>query len=131
MGMKELPPDWDWVTARSECSPRKFFEHLYLAAQTNVAKRNELSGAKAFGCAAQERLFSVFRDNPSGSLGSPVVRFRLEGDGKIVVEAQDVKAGFQGRLTLSDEGKCRLSVGSDELDVWQVLKRALEPLFFD
>jgi hypothetical protein len=33
-------------------------------------------------------------------------------------------------VTLNDEGECRLKVGDDELEEWQVLKRALETLFF-
>ena len=129
MDMKTLPGDWDWVSARHECSPRKFFERLDLLAQQNVKQRNAIGGA-AFGHVSHKSLFSVFGENRSGPLGSPAVRFVLDDKGTIRVEASGLDVGFEGELTLNNSGECRLKVGSEELSEWQVLKRALEPLLF-
>ena len=81
MDMKTLPGDWDWVSARHECSPRKFFERLDLLAQQNVKQRNAIGGA-AFGHVSHKSLFSVFGENRSGPLGSPAVRFVLDDKGR-------------------------------------------------
>jgi hypothetical protein len=58
-----------------------------------------------------------------------VVRFNLEGS-RIAVEGSGIDVQFSGTVTLNDAGECRLEVAGAELDEWQVLKRALEKLFF-
>lgn len=124
-----LPHNWDWVTARVECSERKFFERLYLGAQGNIKKRMELippTGArKSFKCESSDQMFSVFSEAADG----PTVRFRLEVE-RIHIESARGDINFNGTVTLDNQGRCRLRVGSEELDEWQVLKRALEKLLF-
>ena len=128
---QELPRNWDWVAARSECSERQFFERLYLGAVENVAKRTalltsaELSARTLFRHESHQGLFSVFTEASNG----PMVRFRLDGK-RIVVESDQGDVKFDGTITLDDRGRCRLRVGNEELDEWQVLKRALEQLLF-
>src|SRR5688500_4744648 len=39
--MTTVPPGFDWVEARHQCSAREQFMQLRLAAQANIAKRNE------------------------------------------------------------------------------------------
>jgi hypothetical protein len=48
----------------------------------------------------------------------------------IVMEESGIDVQFTGTVTLNNDCQCRLAVGNDELDEWQVLKRALEKLFF-
>jgi hypothetical protein len=67
-----------------------------------------------------------------GTFKSAGVRFyrideqiAVEGSGDPVSELK-----FEGTLTLTNEGKCKLRVGDQELDEWQVLRKALEKLFF-
>jgi hypothetical protein len=59
------------------------------------------------------------------------VRFKLQpADGRIRVEGDGVHVVFFAGLTLNDDGECRLVVDEQQLDLWQVLRRALEPLLF-
>jgi hypothetical protein len=136
MSEVELPSNFDWVKARVDCSPTAFFERLRLGAERNTKRRNDLrtdndkqDGMK-FSFTDDGHLFSVFCEGVPGR----VVKFRMEALSTIHVESQgmnaDQKFSFLGTLTLTDKAKCRLKVGDDELDEWQVLRRALEPLFF-
>jgi hypothetical protein len=129
------PSDFDWVTARHKCSAAVFFESLLQLAKANVdtvnaAKEKSSGRSDAYLQATVPGVFAVARGVPGA--GPPkVVRFRLERDDAIAVEPHGVPMeGFQGTLTLNNEGECRLKVGAEELDLWQVLRRALEPLFF-
>lgn len=49
---------------------------------------------------------------------------------QISLHMGDTVSDFSATVTLNDSGRCKFRVGADELDQWQVLKRALEPLFF-
>jgi hypothetical protein len=123
-----LPPTWDWVEARAACSARQFFERLYLGAQANLATRTRLLTADehgprmAFQHTATPQAFSVFTRLDTG----PVVRVRVDGP-QISIDGDDA---FAGTVTLDDQGRCRLRVGTEDLDEWQVLKRALEGFLF-
>ena len=55
--------------------------------------------------------------------------FRLDGE-LLHVNPTEGKA-FQATLTLTDAGECKFKVGDDELYAWQLLRRALEGLFFN
>lgn len=130
--MPALPPDFDWVTARHACSVAAFFERLYAGAQHNVETRKllrlELHDHGPIEFSSTHGVFSVLR--MLDVLKPPVVvRFKLEGP-RIVVEGSGIDVQFSGTVTLNDAGECRLEVGGSQLDEWQVLKRALEKLFF-
>lgn len=76
---------------------------------------------------SQPGIFTVLRRE---RFADPVgVRFALYGE-EIRIEGRGVDVGISATLTLNDLGECRLRVGDQELDRWQVLRRALEPLFF-
>lgn len=120
-----LPPDFDWVTARSSCSAVKVFELLHLEAKKNVETFNDATQLK-WEFAAQNEIFSIVRRESSGVVG---VRFMLI-DPEIEIEGQGVDVRLTATLTLNDAGECRLRVGKEELDRWQLLRRALEPLLF-
>ena len=128
----QRPSDWDWVTARRDCSIAKFFERLLAGAQRDVRTRKEMrlelfdQGPLEFNASAPG-IFSVFRGLAPGR--HVAVRFVLEGD-RIVVEGQGVSVNFEGRITLNNHGECRLKVADQDLDEWQVLRMALEPVFF-
>jgi hypothetical protein len=131
MSDADLPPAWDWVTARAQCSVRAFFERLALGAQQNVATRMALLAGQPLQPRAVVRsellgtVCSVFTESTKG----PVVRLYLDG-ARLVVRSDDGTIDFAGTVTLDDQGRCRLRVGAEALDEWQVLKRALEPVLF-
>ena len=132
MSANALPADFDWVTARHRCSVAVFFERLCIAAKRNVdtrkALREELHDRGTIDFTSGPGTYSVIRELDMTS--SPVtVRFTIEGP-RIVVEGTGINLHFVGTVTLNDGGQCRLDVGGAELDEWQVLKRALEKLFF-
>jgi hypothetical protein len=127
-----LPSDWDWVTARRECSIETFYERLLAGARKNVQTRKEMRiDLRDEGpidlSSSVPGIFSVIRSVSHGK--HVVVRFTLERD-RIVIEGSGVTVKFEGRVMLNDKGECRLSVDGQELDDWQVLRRALEPVFF-
>ena len=130
MERKLLPPDFDWVTARHRCSAAKFFERLYLGAQRNMETRNALVQERGerllFEITQDGIVFSVLRPIAGGIA---IVRFRLDGD-RISVEGQGVRVACEGTITLNHQAECRLKVGDQELDEWQVLRCGLETLFF-
>ena len=125
-------PYFDWVKARHDCTAVNFFNRLKLSAESNVNRRNEVAAERApldggvqFRFAPDATMFSVFIEGNAAT----GVRIRLQGQ-QIVVEGTNVNVNFSGNLMLTGDARCRLRVGNDELDEWQVLRRALEPLFF-
>lgn len=118
------PPDFDWVTARHQCSADTVFNHLRLLAKDNVETRNAQATDMA-GFTATNGSFSVW-----SKAGLPherhAVDFALDGK-TITVRGY---AEFRITLTLNNQGLCKCKVGTEELDPWQVLKKALEPILF-
>ena len=129
-----LPSDWDWVKARHACSIAMFFERLHAGASKNVQTRKALrlelhdQGSIDF-VTTGPGLFSVSRTMAPGG-PHLAVRFILDGQ-RIRIEGSGVDVNLEGTLTLTDNGECRLKVGGVDLDEWQVLRRALEQLFFE
>jgi hypothetical protein len=126
--MNDLPPDFDWVSARKKCSALEVFEQLRQDAKSNVEAFK--AGAERSACdfiTTQPDVFSVFRQEFRGLVG---VRFVLRNS-EIQIEGEGgIPVNMTATLTLNDKGECRLRVGNDELDRWQVLRRALEPVLF-
>ena len=127
------PADFDWVTARAKCSAFDMFVRLRELAQRDAERRNVFPEATA----STERFkfhdsedrvkfaFSVWDRSGKTRRGTD---FRLDGD---VIRIQPTAGdAFEATVTLTDEGHCKLLVGNEVLDLWQVLRRALEPLFF-
>lgn len=135
----ELPSNFDWVTHRAQCSAPDMFEQLRQLAQANVETVNQLKA----GPTPNASRFQFKEGDPSLRRGFTVwdssqhdrraVDFWLDGAHTIHVEPthQNRRGSFTATLTLNDHGRCRFLVDSHELDQWQLLRRALEWLFFD
>lgn len=126
-----LPPDFDWVTARHNCSIGIVFHALQVDAGRNIDQRNALSGQSG-------GLFQIglYKGNQA-DLWFTVLRgervlmtFRKVLPSSVVVELPDGTRLLEGSLTVNDSGECRLKVNGLELDRWQFLKRALEDVLF-
>ncbi|MGB8889071.1 MAG: hypothetical protein WCC87_20250 [Candidatus Korobacteraceae bacterium] len=120
---------FDWVSARNACSTRAVFDSLKLGATGDVKVINSLRGKPVFTLetAPSRDLFSVVSQE-----GSPqrTVSFSL-ADTEIAVKTSS-GASFRVTLALNDIGECKVKIkGRDEeLELWQVLRIALEELFF-
>jgi hypothetical protein len=131
MNKHEKPSDFDWVTVRAGCSALNMFRLLKHDAAKNVeaiktATKSPEGNEMAVRLLDNGSSFVVMRRTYRSEMG---VRFTLSQDW-IRVESQGVNVSFTATLTLNDEGECRFMVGDKTLDRWQLLRRALEPLFF-
>lgn len=124
----------DWVIARRDCGPRTAFARLLAGARRDVDIRNnqrEENDAYAFKVSTEGgESFRVGREGRG--LDSEGVRFTLTPTG-IRVESSDdavVKIKFDAKVGLNANGECRLFADGEELEEWQIRKRALEPLLF-
>jgi hypothetical protein len=126
--MEKRPRDFDWVTAQHDCSVTAVFAYLQDLAKRNVESRNATMGGEPvqFSISAGDGYFVVIRD---GNLGQGSVTFRLRQSD---IEIERGGQSSSVTLTLNNEGHCKLLIEgvSDHLDPWQVLRRALEPIFF-
>ena len=130
----DQPPDFDWVTARAKCSLDSMYETLRGLARATIETRNAMLDRSADG-----RLFAM-SDHPS-ERGFLVSDARSATRRSVEVVLKDGVFMFShhhdrgtvrlvAMRVLTDAGECRLKVGEEVLDPWQVLKRALEPLYF-
>lgn len=131
--MTEAPGKLNWVKARSTCSYHQVFKELELGAQDDVEFMQSLTAPNErtmFRVAStSSSRFAVIRvDDPILS-DSRSVSFALTPDA-IVVYGEDQNAKLTATLTLTNEGECKLKVGSQELHQWQFRRMALESLFF-
>ena len=128
--------NFDWVTARIECSLPNEFECIRQLVKTNcLTRRKSDSGIDLeFSGENGEDEFRVIRQPPPNTHGSSRgVRFRLCHD-RIHVEdrwSNPVRT-MKFTLTLNDDGECRFIIdGEGEHLRWQVARKALYGLFFE
>ena len=134
--MIEIPRTLNWVAKRAECSVRSMFDKLKDEVKEDVATMNQLlpqANEKrfSFGPSTLSK-FSVQRvDDVMGIIISSI-EFIVEGDAIVVRESDNSGTTelFSATVTLNSEGRCLCKVGNDELEQWQVRKRALEAFFF-
>ena len=126
-----MPVDFDWVRARSQCSLNVVFKELHNSVQNDVRVMELIlppSSQVKLSVTAFDRVrFSVVRE-VDGSFPDSV-NFTL-ANGAIIAEDDENTFRHTATLTLNNEGKCKLTVGNDELDQWQFRRMALEKLFF-
>ncbi len=131
--MEKVPADFDWVTARAKCSAFDMFVRLRELAQRDATRRNvcpePTTPSDRFRFHDSEDrtrfAFSIWDRAGTTRRGTD---FLLDGD---VIRIQPTEGeAFEATVTLTDEGDCKLLVGNEVRDLWQVLRRALEPLLF-
>jgi hypothetical protein len=129
-----LSNDFDWVSARAECSASKVFRQLELQVKTDVEKRNLLrtdneKSKYFFECASDGFRFSVFLTSHSVETEEIGATFSRTPQG-IDVHSLKGELLFSGTVTLSNDRECRVKVGGNEYNCWQFRKLALEDVFF-
>lgn len=131
----DLPLDFNWVKARAACSLLVVFKSLEQGVREDVATIESLTDPREniqFQVTASSKQFSAVRiDDAVRGIGQSV-DFRL-GDGVITAHLASNKGEeplFTASVTLDNEGQCKLRVGDENLEQWQVRRMALETLFF-
>jgi hypothetical protein len=130
--MTSIPQKLDWVQARAACTVGQIFVELRLAIDEDIkaanAARKPPPGTEfAASPSSDGHVTAVYRSDNTGKL----VKF-LRGDDEIRVENELTNESFTARLTLNDEGRCKLKIDGEDAqyEQWQIRKRALEGLFF-
>jgi hypothetical protein len=128
--LERKPDDFDWVSARDNCSAAVLFEKLRNLIAADVETRNKLRrkdepffkfetiNANRYTVVAENQLLHTHDS----------VSFVLKG-GEISAVGTE-KDVFTSTVTLCDDGECRLKIGSKSYDLWQIRRMALEGLFF-
>src|SRR5581483_1125156 len=127
------PQPFDWVTARAGCSLSATFSELRLGVEADVAMVKSLrirdENATIFNFKnVHPTRFAVQRID-EGAVTTVDVSFTLDSHG-IFVRDEASGTEFQAVPRLGRDGKCRLVVKAEELELWQVRQKALEHLFF-
>jgi hypothetical protein len=122
--------EFDWVTARNECSLVAIFEKLKLQLLEDVERRKSQLGDRAYYgfkviTAGNDRVAVVVEGN---SIHSSVSFFLVNG--AIEVRDKDGNVRIKATPTLSDDGQCRLRIGDQDRELWHLRKIALEDLLF-
>ena len=125
-------PDFDWVTARHECSLVFEFECLKQDIQRSKETREQqipANGSTRRFVNSKDDMILIERED-RGIMPRSSVKFCLEKD-CIHVRPLPLGDPLSLTLTLNDAGKCRFRInGKGEYRRWQILRRALENLLF-
>ena len=126
---KKNGPQFDWVSQRSACTLPKVFHTLRLQVEEDVNTRNAQrpeNSPYSFSVAEDIHDFAVVLQ--SGEVREKVT-FSLTEDA-ILVRSDRGEHKLSVTLHFNDHGECKLRVGEEEREYWQVRRMALEDLFF-
>lgn len=125
--------DVDWVTQRLRCSKKGVFNALRERVKLDVQRANEAHNGEGNLLDLNdqgETFFAVYRELHYGQ--SAVATFSLFGDGRIEANTQVINKAlppFEVHHEWDDTTvTCRLTVDGQDLQLWQISQRALEPL---
>jgi hypothetical protein len=138
--MQPLPPDFDWIAARTKCSIGRIFEVLATVGEQDVKRAKAMlaetkRNSVGFHFERQGDIVLVIKErrNVTGSEARTVIRFSLQAT-EIEVDIKDAAKQqanlFTIKPSLNPEGTRKVVVNGQELDNWQVSRLALEDLFF-
>ena len=124
------PDNFDWITARAECSAVTVFEKLKQLVQKDVHAINERHkghGVFVKFISEHSNKFAVTATHER-DFQKKTVDFTLANE-EIVIKGVGEQS-FTVTVGLGGDGECRAKIDGQEYDLWQVRKRALEELFF-
>ena len=133
--MSSKGPNFNWVKAYLDCSLSNEYLELVSQAKKIVTIRNASltpdDGFTFLTMEPEKGKFTVSRKPLEGVLGERSdVSFHLRND-HICIAQSELKP-FMLRLTLDEDGDCRYSIdGKGAYQRWQVLRTALQYIFFD
>lgn len=133
MGTSNIPTNFKWVKARANCSLFEVFKRLRNGVGEDVEERNSIPHSDSINWhvgAETGKAFSVFREEQTYKGPQAIsVDFVLSDNEITVSDGEHIF--LRGAVTLNNEGECKLKVGAEELELWQVRRIALEQIFFD
>lgn len=130
--VERKPDNFDWISARAECSPVVIFEKVKLLIHTDVEARNKLrkpnAGEPYFKIIeASSNRFSVVAELIALGVHRSVIFILVNGE---ISAAHAEGIIFKATVTLCNDGICRARISGQEHDLWQLRKMALEDIFF-
>jgi hypothetical protein len=121
--------NFNWVTARAACCVDAVFQSIRLGVEADIKIRNEQRPeATPFRVVYESGEFVVFVKTPRTHR---ILRFQATETGITVTDDQTRQIVVGGRLTLSNDGVCRIKVKDSELEFWQFRRAALESMLFE
>jgi hypothetical protein len=125
------PGNFDWVTARRNCSLQEVFEALKLGIRDDVKARNASFQPHPDGLSLRftERggIIRVYWADNYGQ--GEYVEFTL-GPQNISVKNNQATL-LEITVGLNDDGDCKARIQGREFDLWQVRRKSLETLMFN
>jgi hypothetical protein len=123
---------YDWIAARHACSPTHAFIVLREQVMADVERRRALMKEVEkenyqFSTGSRDWMFWV---SVSGSYVDKGVAFHRSATGISVRDAANDAPLLEGKLTLDNDGECKLKVGENIYSFWQFRKLALENVLF-
>ena len=130
---RRKPDNFDWVTARYSATPPGMLDLLRRLAEANVETRNQLLAApRKFAVGHEDdRLFYVAFQDATWPSQTSATFMRRDRDIEVRIAtpgATDVDLVLVPALTDAGDVVCVLD--GVELAPWQVLRRALDGMFF-
>lgn len=126
---------FSWVRERSRCSLGVLFGTLATAIKQDVDTANELlqeigNKHQSFKYNRDRNVITVIRSRRTvtNEIEQHTVEFTVSSIA--ITVSRDEAKQFSAIPSLSTEGKCTMIAEGDELEIWQVCRKALEDLFF-
>jgi hypothetical protein len=121
--------DFDWITAREQCSVLHAFLKLRADVEQDVNNANKVfrESRRRFGFTPAPESFTIYEDR----IPPRHISFTLNDTNTLIsVSDENDKHKFDITVTLNKEKQCVFVIDGEELEGWQVRKRAIEPLLF-
>ncbi|MFP5276083.1 MAG: hypothetical protein ACLGPM_03125 [Acidobacteriota bacterium] len=127
--MREIPRELDWVKERAACTLERMFALLHESVTEDIKRINTIrkfpeSDGFEISPSNDGKAFTVKRAQAI----KPVVIFSIESDCISVTGLEGATQEY--RISLCDDGRCKLIEHGVPLEQWQVRRAALEALFF-
>ena len=119
--------DFDWVTARHQCSMNVIFERFCHDVQKDVQVWERVSEHQ--GTVVCDRQVDFLAVATNGRPDAPKVTCWLR-DQAIDISRNGDASSFTVTLTLNRDRQCRFVVNGAEREGWEIRQMALDPLFF-
>lgn len=128
------PINFDWVEARQKCSLQDVFEALRLGIRADVKKRNENlpdnpdPDRPTLKVAERGPTIRVYWHDVYRQYQDFFVEFTLTLESISVKNSEGLL--FDATIGLNDDGDCKVNIFGKQYDLWQVQRKALEPVLF-